>query len=116
MSDLPTRHRRSTWVHFRMTGYGLVASLAWTASAVLFVARTDRFVNRWLDARTKDPQGVPPIPDDLMALALSENAGSEEATKQAQQSVLDAIAERFRQYKDWNKVRAAMGVGMVPEV
>jgi len=53
----------------------------------------------------------PAIPADLMAIALSEDAGSHEATKMAQESVVDAIYDAYRRTKDWNKVRAAMGVG-----
>lgn len=98
-----------------MTLPGLFASLAWTATAVLFVARLDRFAHRWLDTRTPDANPLadnrPEIPTDLQALALSEDGGSDEATKQAQQSVTDAIYDAWRRYKDWNKVRAAMGIG-----
>lgn len=98
-----------------MTGYGLVASLAWTASAVLFVERSFTVAVRYLDQRQRETVGEPPvaIPDDLMALALSEDAGSDAATKEAQQSVVDAITDAYRRLRDWNKVRAAMGVGAV---
>lgn len=98
-----------------MTLYGLISSLAWTASAVLFIERGYAFASRWLAAQVVDATANerPEIPDDLMALALSEDAGSEEATKQAQQSVVDAIYDAYRRYRDWNKVRSAMGVGTV---
>lgn len=98
-----------------MTLYGLFASLAWTATAVLFVERGHALVSRMLDQRERETGTEAPveIPDDLMALALSEDGGSDEATKQAQQSVMDAVLDAYRRLKDWNKVRTAMGVGTI---
>lgn len=92
-----------------MTAYGLIASLAWTASAVLFVARSDRFLNRWLDARQTQTTDRSPIaiPDDLIGFAMAETE------KWAQDSVLKVIRERYDEFKDWNKVRAAIGVAQV---
>lgn len=96
-----------------MTLYGLFASLAWTATAVLFVERGRALASRLLDQRERETGTEPPvvIPDDLMALALSEDGGSDEATKQAQQSVVDAVLDAYRRLQDWNKVRSAMGLG-----
>lgn len=51
---------------------------------------------------------VPPaaeIPDDLVAVAMQENEAW------AQEELVRVIREKFEQYKDWNKVRAAMGLG-----
>lgn len=95
----------------------VVLAIIWAALCGLFLWRLDRFAHRWLDQ--KDPEKrarayeQPPIPDDLMALAMQEDAGSDEATKVARQGVVDAIRERYRLYKDWNKVRTAMGTGHV---
>jgi len=95
-----------------VTAFGLVASLAWTATAVLFVARLSAFAHRWLsmvEKRSASKQPEPPveIPNDLTALALSETE------KWAQDSVLEAIRERYAALHDWNKVRAAMGIGAI---
>jgi len=51
---------------------------------------------------------VPPavdIPDDLVAVAMQENESW------AQEELLRVIREKHEQYKDWNKVRAALGLG-----
>jgi len=45
------------------------------------------------------------IPDDLIAVALQENE------VWAQEEVTRVIREKYDAYKDWNKVRAAMGLG-----
>lgn len=56
------------------------------------------------------PQGADPItnadiPEDLIALSMNENE------LWAQEEVLRVIRERYETYNDWNKVRAAMGLG-----
>lgn len=84
----------------------LLSSLAWTASAVLCIYRADRIAHRWLamkEQRTAVPEPVE-IPDDLVGLALAESE------KWAQDAIVKVVRERWDQYKDWNKVRAAMGV------
>lgn len=100
-----------------MTIYGLIASLAWAALAAFVVLRAEKIVGRWLDmtdpVKRASATEMPAIPDDLMAMAMQEDAGSDEATKVARQGVVDAIRERWRIYKNWNKVRSAMGVGEV---
>ena len=45
------------------------------------------------------------IPEDLMALAAAESAAW------AQEDLIRVIRERYDDLKDWNRVRAAMGVG-----
>lgn len=45
------------------------------------------------------------IPDDLVAVAMQENEAW------AQEELIRVIREKHEQYKDWNKVRAAMGLG-----
>jgi hypothetical protein len=45
------------------------------------------------------------IPDDLVAVAMQENE------TWAQEELIRVIREKHEQYKDWNKVRAAMGLG-----
>jgi len=52
--------------------------------------------------------GIPPaveVPDDLIAVAMQENE------VWAQEELLRVIREKHEQYRDWNKVRAAMGLG-----
>lgn len=47
------------------------------------------------------------VPDDLVALAMQENASW------AQEEVLRVIRERYEELSDWNRVRAAMGIGRI---
>ena len=52
--------------------------------------------------------GVPApveIPDDLVAVALQENE------VWAQEELARVIREKYEQYRDWNRVRMAMGLG-----
>lgn len=47
------------------------------------------------------------IPDDLVAVALQENE------VWAQEEMTRVIREKYEQYRDWQKVRAAMGIGRI---
>ncbi len=53
----------------------------------------------------------------VQALAVLENAAimdalaMQESELHAQESVREACREAFERYKDWNKVRTALGVG-----
>lgn len=88
-----------------MTVYGLLAAITWAALAAFFVLRLDAFARLWLDrTRPLDERSIE-IPDDLMALASSENE------KWAQDQTIDAIRERFATLQDWQKVRRAFGIG-----
>ena len=73
--------------------------------AGVIVYLTERIL-RWVDARRAPVahDEDPPIPDDLMALAMSETE------TWAQEDVLRVIREKYRDYKDWNLVRRGMGI------
>lgn len=92
-----------------MTVYGLVSSVIWALVAVLFMGRLSGIAHRWLSIAdpTEREEATKPVlvPDDLMGLAMGESE------KWAQDSVLETIRERYDKLKDWNKVRAAVGVG-----
>lgn len=47
------------------------------------------------------------IPDDLVALAFQENEAW------AQEELLRVIRERYETFRDWNKVRSAMNIGVI---
>lgn len=51
------------------------------------------------------PSAPVEVPDDLVGVA------NQEREPWAQEEVLRAIRERFEDLKDWNKVRAAFGIG-----
>jgi hypothetical protein len=84
----------------------LLASLAWTASAVFFISKANAFAHRWLDLHVSATTDTKPvdIPDDLTGFAMMESE------RHAQDSTLEAIREAYLRYSDWNKVRAAMGL------
>ena len=58
-------------------------------------------------AASTDPAPLTEVPDDLVAVAMQEREAW------AQEEVLRAIRERYEELKDWNKVRAAVGVGRI---
>lgn len=88
----------------------LASTLCWAALAALFVARLDRWAHRWLDlhdpAKREQANQLPPIPDDLTAFAMGETE------TWAQDSVLSGIRERWEKFKNWNQVRASLGLGV----
>lgn len=89
-----------------MTLYGLIASVIWAGVAVLFIVMVSGVADEWIDLKrqtTEEPADLD-IPDDLAALALGENE------KWAQEETIKVIRERYATYRDWNQVRAAMGV------
>jgi hypothetical protein len=91
-----------------MNAYALIASLAWTASAVLCISRADVIAHRWMDGRSADAPNAPVvIPDDLIGFAMLESE------KWAQDATLKVIRERSDELKDWNQVRMAMGLAAV---
>jgi hypothetical protein len=49
------------------------------------------------------------VPEDLVALAMTHTEGW------AQEDTLKAMRERYDQLRDWNRVRAAFGVGRIDE-
>lgn len=89
-----------------MTVLGFLACLTWAAVAAFFVSRIDRIAHRWLDLTNtaRQPSSTVEIPDDLQGLAMAETE------KWAQDQTLEAIRERYDRLKDWNRVRAALGV------
>lgn len=91
-----------------MTLYGLLASLAWALTGALFIARLDRFAHRWLSLKQREQIPVDAtIPDDLQAFAMLETE------KWAADATLKVIREKWESFRDWNKVRASLGVGTV---
>ena len=46
------------------------------------------------------------IPEDLLALSMQENESW------AQEELVRVMREKYETYKDWNRVRTAMGLGI----
>jgi hypothetical protein len=82
-------------------------ALVFLASVALW--RLDAFARGWLELKRgpalQDTTPVP-LPQDIEALAIAESESW------AQDNVREAARERYAQYGDWNKVRAAMGLGL----
>jgi hypothetical protein len=47
------------------------------------------------------------VPDDLVAYAMSQSE------QWAQEDAMRAIQQSYDQWKDWNRVRAAIGIGRI---
>lgn len=87
----------------------LAVALAY-ASALAFCAhRFSRAIEAFAPkGGLKDsPQVTVEIPEDLMALAMSETESW------AQEEVARVVREKHDILKDWNRVRAAMGIGRI---
>lgn len=87
----------------------MLVQLLWVAVAAYAVHRIATVVERFAP---NAPEAVSPfapveVPDDLVAVAMQEREAW------AQEEVLRAIRERYEELKDWNKVRAAVGVGRI---
>lgn len=83
-----------------------LASLVWAAvmwDSVRTLAKA--WVTTQIPAGSATPATPPEVPEDLLALAM------QEAESWAQEDVLRTIRERYELYHDWNRVRAAMGIG-----
>ena len=85
-----------------MTGIALALAFAFAVERWARVA--DRYITAKYPAPTEGEAEVP-IPEDLLALAMRERE------PWAQEDVVKVIRERYADFKDWNRVRAAMGVG-----
>jgi hypothetical protein len=88
----------------------MLAHLLWAAVAVFaihrFAAVADAFAPKPVDSAALLPPLVE-IPEDLVAVA------NQERESWAQEEVLRVIRERYEDLKDWNRVRAAVGVGRI---
>jgi hypothetical protein len=87
----------------------LVIHLLWAGVAVYFVYTAAAVAREFKPVAAPSVLPPPPqeIPEDLTAVAMQERESW------AQEEVLRAIRERYEELKDWNKVRAAVGVGRI---
>ncbi|MHB1097875.1 MAG: hypothetical protein ACYC3F_17085 [Gemmatimonadaceae bacterium] len=86
--------------------------LLWAAVAALCVARADRAFAAWLKAAyvpPVDPDHSPAVvvPADLIAWA------AEESETWAQEERMALCREKFTALADWNRVRQAVGIGVM---
>lgn len=92
-----------TGIGVALIQWGVIAYGVWRVSAA-----AEAIARRcWPDTPLPD---VPiPLPQDLLAVALSHNE------EWAQEEVMKAMRERYALTQDWNVVRQAFGVGMMPD-
>jgi len=84
--------------------WALVAAYAvWRLAAVLELFAPVR------SPETPDAVDNADIPEDLVALAMTQSEGW------AQEDTIKAIRERYEQLRDWNRVRAAFGIGRIDD-
>lgn len=87
----------------------MLVHMLWAAVVVYAIHRIGDIVVRLAPARP-EAAPLPPLvelPEDLVALAMQERESW------AQEELLRVIRERYDDLKDWNRVRAAMGVGRI---
>ncbi len=87
----------------------MLAHLLWAAVTVYAIRQIGEIAVRFAPARpeTALPPAPVEIPEDLVAVA------NQERESWAQEEVLRVIRERYDDLKDWNRVRAAVGVGRI---
>jgi hypothetical protein len=89
----------------------MLVHVLWAAVAVYALHRLSAVLERFAPVRSEvvAPMVEPliEIPEDLVAVAMQERESW------AQEETLRAIRERYEDLRDWNKVRAAVGVGRI---
>lgn len=90
-------------------GARLVEALCWPAVTAYGLWRYAPVLTRFAPgAGSVVPVAVDmQVPDDLVAFAMQEREAW------AQEEVLRAVRERYDTLRDWNKVRAAVGIGRI---
>lgn len=84
----------------------MVIHLLWAAVVVYTVHRAAGVIGQFAPTALAAPAPEPVIiPDDLMAFAMSHSE------QWAQEDALRAVQQSYETWKDWNRVRAAMGIG-----
>ena len=87
----------------------MLTHLLWAAVAVYAIRQMAEVAVRFAPVRSETalPPAPVEIPEDLVAVA------NQERESWAQEEVLRVIRERYEDLKDWNRVRAAVGVGRI---
>lgn len=89
----------------------MIADILWPIAFVVACYRIAKALEAFAPKADSSDEGEDPysvdIPNDLLAIATAENE------VWAQEEVVRVIRERYENLRDWNKVRAAMGVGRI---
>ena len=83
----------------------LIAALADLLWPVVCYAIANMVRKEWRSKHTSTAAPDVVVPEDLMAYAMSHSE------QWAQEDALRAIQQSYDQWRDWNRVRAAMGIG-----
>ena len=85
-----------------------IIELLWVSAFVFAVHRFSSVPKMFAPAKPEDLSKQDfEVPTDLVAVSLQENE------IWAQEEVMRVIRERYEELGDWNKVRAAMGIGRI---
>lgn len=82
------------------------STVIWAAVTVYAIRQAVAVVDRIIPQKSKEQPYVS-IPDDLMALAMSQTEAW------AQEDLLRVVREKYEDLRDWNRVRAAMNIGRI---
>ena len=88
----------------------MLVHILWAAVTVYAIHRLSAVLERFAPVRSGPEDMVAPVvevPEDLVAVAMQERESW------AQEETLRAIRERYEELKDWNRVRAAVGIGRI---
>jgi len=88
----------------------VVGEILWPVALCWAVSRMAEAVERFAPQADEARQDEDvEIPEDLVALAMTHSEGW------AQEDTIKAIRERYEQLRDWNRVRAAFGIGRIDD-
>jgi hypothetical protein len=85
----------------------MLIHVLWAAVAIYAIHRMSTAIEQFAPAKheASAEEPAPEVPDDLVAYAMSFSE------TWAQEDAMRAIQQSYEQWKDWNRVRAAMGIG-----
>jgi len=91
----------------------VIGEILWPIAVAFAAHRLAMAVERFAPKREESPKSTFPtvseVPDDLLAVAAQENE------VWAQEEVIRVIRERYEELQDWNRVRRAMGIGVMSD-
>ena len=90
----------------------LLAALAWPAAIVYAVWRLAPVLETFAPERAYNEASATEIADSRIPPDLA-GLARQYPDAWAQEDIMQVIRERYAEYKDWNKVRSAMGVAHV---
>ena len=91
----------------------MIGEVLWPVAVAFAAHRLANAIEAFVPKREEGPKSAfPPVsevPDDLLAVAAQENE------VWAQEQVIRVIRERYEELQDWNRVRRAMGIGVMSD-